>query len=125
MLYWINKGGIFSWIQLVLLLVIIYMIIREALTLIQQKKAETVSESGVHAILFWGCFSVAVGFFAHYFGVYQAMSIIASARDISPGMVSKGYADALVPVIFGFITLLIAGLAWLILRNRAVKLKKN
>ena len=73
-------------------------------------------EKGINSILFWGAFSVVVGFFAHFLGIMYAMEAIKAASDISPSIVAGGYSVSLITILFGLIIFMIAALIWFILR---------
>ena len=79
-------------------------------------------EGGINAILFWGCFSVVLGIFAHFEGVYLAMQAMMKANDISPAIVAQGYAMSLITILSGLFLFMVSSVTWLILRWRYKKL---
>ena len=82
-------------------------------------------ERGINTIVFWGCFAIALGFFAHYSGLYMAIQALSSAPEISTRIVAGGYAVSLVPVIYGLGIFMISMICWLFLRWRYGKTVGN
>ena len=123
MLSFFFEGGPFMWALLILAVVIIYLTIKKSIDLFtgnEQNRAKL--ESGINAILFWGGFSVVLGIFAHFEGVYLAMQAIMRASDVSPAIVAHGYALSLITILSGLFIFMISAVIWLILRARYKKL---
>lgn len=117
MLYYFQAGGIFMWLLLALLIVVLALSVVRALQIFSSKeKNKKQLESGVNSILFWGAYSVVVGFFAHFLGIMYAMNAIQAASDISPAIVAGGYSVSLITILFGLIIFMIAALIWFVLR---------
>jgi hypothetical protein len=120
MLQFFFMGGIFMWPLLILLIVVIVLSIKKTIELFGKADAPGKNpESGVNAIIFCGVLSLAVGFLAHYLGLFYA---ITGARDISPPIFAMGYAVSLAPVIFGFIIFIVSAVVWFFLRWKCKKI---
>jgi hypothetical protein len=68
------------------------------------------------ALLFWGFAAAVLGFLAQCAGVHQALTVISTASEISPQIVARGFAQSFLPTLWGGGLLLLAGLAWVLLR---------
>jgi len=123
MLTFFFEGGIFMWPLLILAIVIIYLSVKKTLVLFVNKEQNLDElKSGINAILFWGSFSVLLGIFAHFFGVYSAMQAIMKANDISPAIVAYGYSMSLITMLSGLFLFMVSAIIWLILHWRYKKL---
>lgn len=117
------EGGSFMWLLLIIAIVIIVLTITNGIQLYSQKEKNKVKlESGVNSILFWGGFSLVLGFFAHFLGIYRAMLAIRSAGDISPAIVAAGYAMSIITILTGLFILLLSSIIWFVLKNKLTKL---
>jgi len=112
------QGGYMMWLLLIISITIIVLTIKNTVHISQLSGTE-LSKVGpqIHAILFWGCISVVLGFFAHYQGIYLAMQEIMAASEISPSVVAMGYQAALTTILAGMLVCVIAGILWLALRT--------
>ena len=75
----------------------------------------------MHAIIFWGGITAAVGFLGQISGTYNAMNAIARAEQINPSLVAMGFAESLTTTIYGLDVLIVSALIWFILLNRCRK----
>jgi len=117
------QGGMFMWVLLFLAVVIVVLIIKKTIQLFSGSDlSKGQIESGLNAIIFWGGFSVLLGFYAHFLGMVAAMEAISAANDISPAIVSHGYAVSLITILFGLLILMVSGIAWFVLRWKARQL---
>ena len=117
------KGGFFMWPLLILAISIIILSIKKIIDLFIKKDLNHAElESGINAIIFWGGISALIGFFAHYMGLFMAMMAICRAHDISPAIVSRGYAVSLITVLTGLLILIISSIIWFVLRWRYKKM---
>jgi len=117
MLHFFNAGGPFMWLLLFAAIAIIILSIKKSLELFGKKDPnQTNLEKGINAIIFWGGISVVLGFFAHFFGMYQAMLAISKVPDISPAVIAEGYAVSLTTILFGLFIFLFAAIFWFLLR---------
>ncbi|MBN1478863.1 hypothetical protein EH223_14370 [candidate division KSB1 bacterium] len=118
MLTYFQAGGAFMWLLLVILIIIIVLAVARGIQLFSSKEKSRVKlEHGINAILFWGAYSVVVGFFAHFLGVMYAMEAIKRANDISPAIVAGGYSVSLLTILFGLIIFMIAAIIWFVYRT--------
>ena len=116
-------GGSFMWLLLVILLVVVVLAITKGVQLFSNKEKNIKKlENGVNAILFWGIYSVVVGFFAHFLGILYAMEAIKRAADISPAIVAGGYSVSLLTILFGLIIFMIAAIIWFIYKSVLARL---
>ncbi len=117
MLYYFQAGGPFMWLLLVMLIIVLVLsIVRGMQVFSTKEKNKKQLENGINSILFWGGYSVVVGFFAHFLGIMYAMQAIQAASDISPAIVAGGYSISLITILFGLIVFMIAALIWFVLR---------
>jgi hypothetical protein len=117
------SGGPIMWPLLILAVLVVALSVKKILDLFWAGELEKIQlESGINAIIFWGGISLVLGFFAHFYGVYQAMNAIARASDISPAIVAMGYAMSLTTIIFGLSIFLFSAVMWFLLRWRYKKL---
>lgn len=118
MLALFQAGGTFMWLLLIILIIIIVLAITRGIKLFSSKaKRRSTLEHGINAILFWGAYSVVVGFFAHFLGVMYAMEAIKNADDISPSIVAGGYSVSLLTILFGLFIFMIAAIIWFIYKS--------
>jgi hypothetical protein len=73
---------------------------------------------GLHAILFWGCFSAVLGLLGQFSGIYRSLMVIREAGLVHPGMVAEGLAISSITTLLGLGILAMAGIAWFGLRSR-------
>ncbi|MCP4574655.1 MAG: MotA/TolQ/ExbB proton channel family protein [bacterium] len=71
----------------------------------------------IFAILFWGFVAAVLGFLGQCAGLYNALTVIATATAINPSIVSQGFAQSFTTTLWGSGLLLVAGLAWFVLRT--------
>lgn len=119
MVQFFMNGGPFMFILLFLFVLILVLSIKKGIDLFAGKETNpALLEKGVNAIIFWGAFSVVIGFLAHYLGIYEAMLAIARASDISPAIVSRGYSMSLITVLSGLFIFMVSALIWFLLKWR-------
>jgi hypothetical protein len=119
MLQFFMNGGPFMFILLFLFVLILVLSVKKVIDLFATKETNpALLEKGVNAIIFWGAFSVVIGFLAHFLGIYEAMQAIARASDISPAIVSMGYSMSLITVLSGLFIFMVSALIWFFLRWR-------
>jgi hypothetical protein len=68
-------------------------------------------------LLFWGFTAAVLGFLAQCAGIYNALTVIAGASEISPQVMAQGFAQSFVTTLWGGGLLLLAGLVWAISRT--------
>jgi biopolymer transport protein ExbB/TolQ len=123
MIQFFMNGGLFMWPLLIFAIVIVVLTVKKAIDFFGRQNVNPVKmESGINAILFWGFMSLVVGFYAHFQGLYMAMQAIIKADDISPVMVTAGYAQSLITILFGLCSFIISSVVWFIFRWQYKKL---
>ena len=123
MIQFFMDGGAFMWLLLIIAIVIVILSITNGIQLYSQKeKNKKQLENGVNSILFWGGFSLVLGFFAHFMGIYQAMLGIRAASDISPAIVAGGYAVSIITILSGLFILMISSIIWFVYKNKLTKI---
>ncbi|GJQ64631.1 MAG: hypothetical protein SCALA702_36840 [Melioribacteraceae bacterium] len=115
----IMQGGIFMWPLLIIAIAVIVIAARKANDLyMKEGLSKSQLEKGINTILFWGSFSIILGFFAHFMGVYNAMMAIQQAENVSPAIVAGGYGMSLITILFGFVIFIVSLLIWGVFRAR-------
>ena len=118
MIQFFISGGIFMWLLLMLLVVNMSLVVKKAVDL---NEGRTVGALGIHAILFIGISSVALGMFGQILGLMQGMKAIIMATDVNPEIVKQGFLISYYPTIFGFVILALSAIAWILLYRIARK----
>lgn len=117
MVHFFISGGPFMWLLLLTGILILGITLKKVLVLYWKKEPTQPNlERGINAIIFWGGISVVLGFFAHFFGMYQAMIVISKAPEISSAVVAEGYAASLTTILFGLFIFLLSAIFWFLLR---------
>jgi biopolymer transport protein ExbB/TolQ len=123
MVYFFKSMGPFGPLLTIIALVIAVLIVRKIVDLwIRKDLSPHKLESGLHAILFWGAVSAVLGVLGQITGIYNALSVIVRATEISPNVVAQGFAESFTTTIFGIEILVISAIAWFILFCRYRKL---
>jgi biopolymer transport protein ExbB/TolQ len=122
-MYYINAGGPLMWPLLIIGVAVLVIVAKKVNDLfIKEGLSNAQLEKGINAIIFWGAFSVVLGLFAHFMGVYQAMQAISQAPAISPAIVAGGYAVSIITILTGLIIFMISAVFWVVFRTRYKKL---
>jgi biopolymer transport protein ExbB/TolQ len=123
MVSYIQKMGPFGPLLLVLAVVIAVLSIKKAIDLFARTGlTHDQLGSGLHAILFWGAVSAALGVLGQLSGVYRALNVISTAREIDAKIVAMGFAESLTTTIFGLVVLVVSAIIWFVLFARCRKL---
>lgn len=109
----LKQCGAFG-MPLILLGITTFILILVAIARLRTLRPETAPRTvqGIHAILFWGAVSAVLGFLGQHTGLYNALGAIGRAREISPQVVARGFAESFTTTIFGMTILVISALAW-------------
>jgi hypothetical protein len=75
------------------------------------------AERPLQGLLFWGVFSVVLGFLGTVIGIIQIAQAIRLLGQVEPPLVWAGFGVSLVTLIFGLLIFLIAALLWFVLRQ--------
>ena len=118
-MYMFRIMGVWSIPMGIIAIAILVLIIRAALQLTRMTGETRVAVAGtIHAVLFWGAVSALLGIIGQNSGLYNALTAISKATQISPQLVARGIAEALSTTLFGLTTLLVAAVAWFTLWMR-------
>lgn len=79
-------------------------------------------EGGINSVLFWGVVAALVGFLGFFSGVYASLNGVLRMQSPGPGYIAKGVAESLTVSIAGLAILVIAAIAWFVLRARLASL---
>ena len=119
MAYFFRSMGVFLFPMLLITAVILVLAIRKAVDLFGGKDLPPHRlEKGLHAILFWGLVAAVFGFLGQITGIYNALSVIVRATEISPNKIAMGFAESFTTTIFGLEVGLIAAIIWFVLYRK-------
>lgn len=113
MIEWFMSGGVVMWPLLVLALGVLGLGIREAMLLRRPGDADGAYRTSPATILFWGGVSMLVGLLGTVVGIVIMARNVAVAGGASGSLVWGGIGVALVPLVFGIVTFLVAAFLWL------------
>jgi biopolymer transport protein ExbB/TolQ len=124
MLNLIQMSGHFGWVLVIIALVVLIHVVR-AVWRLSNRSAEPgpAWENNLNGILFWGAFAAVFGFLGQCFGIYEAMTAISRATEISPTVTALGFLISFTSTLIGLSICVIAALCWYTLRlwsNRVV-----
>jgi len=115
--------GPFGILEIILLIVIAVLAIKKAVDLFFRARLDAAAlESGLHAILFWGVIAAVLGVLGQVSGIYRALNVIASAKEIDPKIVAMGFAESFTTTIFGLALFVVAAVIWFALFARYKRL---
>ncbi len=115
----IRAGGPAMWPLIIIGIVVLVIAVKKANDLFfKEGLSKAQLEKGINAIIFWGAFSVVLGLFAHFMGVYNAMQAISRASNISPQIVAGGYAVSIITILTGLVIFLISAIFWVVFRAK-------
>lgn len=123
MIAFINQMGIFGKVLIVIALYILVQIVRKGIHLFGGKSADPLKlERGLHSIIFWGAVSAVLGVLAQVTGIYNALNAIIRAKEISPNVIARGFAESFTTTMFGLTVLIISAIVWYLYLSRFRKL---
>jgi hypothetical protein len=112
MLELFRQGGQWSWMLLVIGVVVAALVIQNVLRLRRARAEDALPiRQGIHAILFWGAVAAVLGFLGQCSGIYEGLVAIGAAETISPSRVAAGIAASCSSAILGMGVLLVVALA--------------
>ncbi len=124
----ISTGGPLMWPLILMALIILVLTIKKFYELFLKTENPLYElEYGINAILFWGVISAVFGILAQWTGIYNALSEIIKADDVSFGIMVRGYQVSFITSLFGLQICIVAGVFWFLLRWRykVLELKRN
>lgn len=126
MFTFIETGGPFGWLILILALVNTVLVIRKAIQLGSDKPVTgNTFESGLNAILFWGIICAVLGFLGQYTGIYNAMGAISKATELSPAVMARGFGQSFTTTLMGLNVLVLSAIAWFVLHTLYQRMKRD
>lgn len=123
MIQYFFEGGLFMWLLCILLIVNLILIGKKSMETPGRQPADVV---GIHAILFIGVSSAALGMFGQILGLLEGFKAMLTATDLNPAIVERGFSISFHSTIFGFLIYFLSAAAWFLLfrrHTRSLKLK--
>lgn len=115
MFNWFNAGGVFMWLIVVCLIMVVLLAWRGIGSI--RKKSFNRARLDLKSLLVLGFSAIAFGVLGQVLGIYRALGAIIVATDISPAIVLEGFRTASISTIFGTIVFIITLLVWLGMRE--------
>lgn len=107
-----RSGGVMMWPMLLVTVGILVLAARAAALLARAEPSAAEAERRLNAILFWAGMSVVLGVLGTVVGFVQIGQAVMLAGAVEQSTIWGGVAVALVTLIFGLLTLLVALLLW-------------
>jgi len=101
---------------LLALIVVVLIIIKTVDLLFIRSLSEPRKKRWLNSILFWGAVGLVFGMFAQTASLWVALQEIIHAKDLSPPIIIMGFLGSFAPTLFGLLILLIAAIAWWLLK---------
>ncbi len=109
--------GPYKFPMLLLALIVVVLIIVKAVDLLFMRNlSESRKKRWLNSILFWGAIGLVFGMFAQTASLWVALQEIMHAKDLSPPIIIMGFLGSFAPTLFGLLILLVAAIAWWLLR---------
>lgn len=118
-----NLGAFKIPLVLVSLLVLVVIVLLAIDTFGKSEANEERRRQGLNGLLVLGSMNAALGMLGQIMGIWYALAAIIQASDISPAIVVEGLQASFGTTYYGFITFLVAVLAWLVF-NYIPKIKR-
>jgi len=114
---WIIEGGFPVMLQLIVTISILVIIIRQ-MTLVAGKNQRNISKikNRNDLIIYAGVLNLVIGLIGQLMGLFNALCAIIVATDINPKIVAEGFRIAAIPTIYGFWSLIIFSVFWIVFR---------
>ena len=117
MLDLIRHSGFAGVLIVILSLVIAALVVRRIIQLSRRSFTPGPAwDAGLNSILFWGAFAAVLGFLGQCLGIYNAMTEISRASEISPIVTAIGFYISFTSTLLGLAVLLVSALCWYALR---------
>lgn len=114
---WIIEGGFTVMMQLLITVGVLAVIIRQtALISGKSQKDITRIKNQNDLIIYAGVLNLVIGLIGQLMGLFNALSAIIVATDINPKIVAEGFRIASIPTIYGFWSLIIFSVFWIVFR---------
>ncbi|MFO7880821.1 MAG: MotA/TolQ/ExbB proton channel family protein [Bacteroidales bacterium] len=116
-------GPTFMSIVYLLWIVVIIMTVRIIYDLVKGKKTIAKLKKENEVILFTGSFAFLVGVLGQVIGMFEALKVMETVKDISPALLAGGLRVSIIAPLYGLTLFIISGPIWFvfrqIIRNRA------
>lgn len=110
------EAGPLIWPVILLLLVIVGLVIKNAVALIGKKGEPANLRHSIDAVLFWGSVAAVIGFLGQWLGVMKIITMLVEHGVVSPNMVVLGLSESLLTPVAGMFVLVISAFLWFFLR---------
>ena len=118
-------GPAFMSIVYLLWIVVIIMTLRIIYDLLRGKKTTAKLKKENEVILFTGSFAFLMGVLGQVIGMFEALKVMETVKDISPAILAGGLRVSIIAPLYGLTLLVVSGLLWFVFRqiiwNRARK----
>ena len=112
----IASMGPFKWVMFIIAAIVIADVIFLSILKFSNSGVEGQRfKNGLSGLLVLGSMNAVVGMLLQITGIWQALSAIIVAADVSPTIIMEGLKASFSTTIFGLVTFVIAALAWLLL----------
>ena len=113
----IQQSGHAGVLIVILGLVIVTLVVRRAVQLSRRSFTPGPAwDAALNSILFWGAFAAVLGFLGQCLGIYNALTEISRASEISPIVTAIGFYISFTSTLLGLAVLLVSALCWYALR---------
>jgi biopolymer transport protein ExbB/TolQ len=118
--------GVFGYPMVILSIVVVTLAVKKAVDLFGGRELTPAQmENGLHAILFWGAVTAVFGVLGQITGIYNALNVMARAKEISPQVTAMGFAESFTTTLYGFTALLVSAILWFVLFDRYRKIRAS
>lgn len=110
------EAGPMIWPVILLALVIVGLVIRNAVALLGKRVEPASRRTGIDAILFWGSVAALIGLLGQWLGVMKLITAIVERGIVSPKVVVFGLSESLLTPVAGMFVLVVSAFLWFFLR---------
>ena len=114
---WIIEGGLTVMVQLLITVAVLAIIIRQ-MALVARKNQSGISKikNQNDLIIYGGVLNLVIGLIGQLMDLFNALGAIMVATEINPKIVAEGFRIAAIPTIYGFWSLIILSIFWIVFR---------
>ncbi len=122
---WIIEGGPVVMLQLLITVGVLVVIIRQIAMLYGKSPKETsILKNQNDLIIYAGVLNLVIGLIGQLMGIFNAIREILVAADINPEIVAEGFRQAAIPTIYGFWSLIVLSVFWIVFKLKVRTLEK-
>jgi len=110
------EAGPLIWPVILLALVVLILVIRNAVALIGKRAEAASRRNSIDAILFWGSVAAVIGFLGQWLGVMKLITAIVERGIVNPNLVVLGLSESLLTPVAGMFVLVTSAFLWFFLR---------